>query len=44
MVDVQLPESGAPATVGTVNTGAAAANGQKPAGTAVLGFFRDDES
>jgi hypothetical protein len=44
MVDVQLPESASPAAQGTVKTGVAAANGQKPAGTTVLGFFRDDES
>lgn len=43
MQDVRLPASGgaAPATVGATNP---SANGQKPAGTTVLGFFRDDES
>ena len=44
MADVQLTEMGVPAAAGTINGGAAAANGQKPAGTTVLGFFRDDES
>lgn len=43
MQDVQLPGGGVSAGA---PTGAAASqsNGQKPAGTTVLGFFRDDES
>jgi hypothetical protein len=44
MVDVQLGETGSAGTQGTVKTGVASVNGQKPAGTTVLGFFRDDES
>jgi hypothetical protein len=41
--DIHLQDSATP-TVGAAGAAATAANGQKPVGTTVLGFFRDDET